>query len=241
MFSANASSPIQPTSLWGDVVAHPFARLGWWLAACMSAVVLVVSGAEWMTGNAGRWNHHWIKGIAGAVAVLARCYLAILERTLVGFEEKLWQQNDLESGGSIWEALISSIAGFALAFAPAIAWHSYAASAGLPAHPILEILIVAGGMYFSVAMLSVAFHGGVTALGPITVFTALARADRRFQIAAAALAILPLMLIQWGRVAASSSMVLSVLVGICAAYLLIIHARLLAVLYLKNSSRIGWE
>jgi len=194
-----------------------------------------------MTGNAGRWGHHWIKAVAAAAGILARCYLAIIERTLVGFEEKLWQQNDLESGGSIWEALLSCVAGLVLAFAPAVVWSGYAASAGLPVHPILDILIIVGGTYFSVAMLSVAFHGGVAALGPVKVFAAIVRADRRFQITAATLALLPLVLIRWSRFASNSSMLLSLLIGICVAYLLILHARLLGLLYLKNSSRIGWE
>ncbi|MDB6137597.1 MAG: hypothetical protein JWO94_669 [Verrucomicrobiaceae bacterium] len=223
---------------WLEAVRHPFRR-GWWWLGVTFAIWLLLDVVQALVCGRGM-TQNGAKGTIGCALVIIRCYMVTVETTLTNYGDKLWQSSTYDSD-SEYQSFGEVLCVFVMALAPAAAWLWAAVQGKVAAEPLFTLLTASGCCYFCMGLIGVAFYGGVQGASPFVVLPALCKIGYPFFLASCAIALLPWVL-RWALTLGEDSSSWFLLgFSIVVGFLLISHARLIAILYLDNRSRIGWE
>lgn len=176
------------------------------------------------------------------IGVIVRCYFTIIEHTLIGWGKEGWQTTTLDTDG-LWTSLLSMV-GLAL-----ISWLPVAAvSYFVPPHQMwrelaCQLMAALGCEYFCMGALALVVFNNFTQVLPQHILPAMIKSGASFMLCGAALVLVPMSFqTVWHLVPASqATFVRALIASSVAGYFLIVHARLMGLLYLSSREKIGWE
>ena len=218
-----------------DALSYPFVRFGWWVlmtgCACILMALLVVGGL-----SMGR-----MFGLMGMAALIVRCYLTVVENTITGFGLEAWQNDGIRTEG-MYGDLASMLGIAACSWLPAFlaVWFIPPSCAwALPATTLLEAL---GCEYFCMAVMGLVVMGGTQGAVPSMVIPAITKSGNSYALASILLISVPWSFrTGFNTFGAGHGVLPWIAAAGAAAFLLIMQARLVGLVYLENKERIGWE
>lgn len=223
-----------------DALAYPFARFGWWLAVTIAGCLLMFLAALTWVGPP-----QYLVGRVLCLMVLAglavRCYLTVIENTVTGFGQEAWQDSGVRTEdmyGDLGRMLVLILGSWAPAIVAAVALPKD----NLWAVPLVTLCEALGCEYFCMAVMGTVIMGGMQGANPAVVIPAIRRSGTSY-----ALASILLILVPWsfrtglGAFGADLGVASWAAAAAAAAFVLIMQARLVGLVYLDNQERIGWE
>lgn len=220
-----------------DAIAYPFARFGWWLI--MTACSVGLMSLLWFKTIS-------IEGVfvlAALAGLIVRCYLTIIENTITGYGSEGWQNDGLRADG-MYADLANMFGVSAASWGPVLLGLWYIPEAMNWKDAALTLLTGLGCEYFCMAVTGLVVMGGTVGAGPILVIPAIWKSGGGY-----ALASIVLMLVPWSFMTGlhafgsgfESHLLGSIAAAAAAAFVLIMQARLIGLVYLQNKEHIGWE
>ncbi|MDB6073980.1 MAG: hypothetical protein JWO89_1620 [Verrucomicrobiaceae bacterium] len=221
-------------SIFVDALTFPLRRIGWWLFVTACAIA-----AMWLLGN-GYINKGIIYCTGVLLAVTVRSYLTIVENTLTGYGEDIGQSSGLRAEG-MWADLGNLALVSLCSWAPAILAVFMVSPFESWKEPLVTLLASLGCEYFCMAVMGTVVFGGIQGALPQHVLPAIFKSGSSYALAGVILMLVPLsfrtgysMFVSYGIGAWAGAAIFS-------AFIVVMQARLVGLIYLANKERIGWE
>ena len=218
-----------------DAIAYPFRRLLWWLimVGCYAGLMAVFYGNRVSGGR--------VFLIFALMGVIVRCYLTIIENTITGFGSEAWQDESLRTDG-MYEDLGAMFGLMIISWSPMLLMWFFGPNDAVWLDPAITVLGGLGCEYFCMAVTGLVIMGGIQGAKPMLVLPAIYKSGGGYALSSMALMVVPLSF-RWGfhAVAAHSNVLASLAGAAVAAFIVIMQARLIGLVYLENKERIGWE
>lgn len=218
-----------------DALGHPFLRFGWLLLIVGCAVGLLALLSLGVISTRILLCALFLAGL------VVRCYFSVVENTLTGWGEEVWQSDGFRMEG-LWENVMAVIGVAIISWLP-----TFAAGWALSENPVAQQIAVnaaaaLGCEYFCMAILALVVFQNFSQTLPHRVLPAIFRCGASYMFAG-----LGLMLVPW-----SFQMVFDsfredgglprwIAASAIAAFFLIAHARLIGLIYMANRERLEWD
>lgn len=240
-----------PQRMLMDALSYPFMRFGWWLLVTVCGCLLMVLllgfiprvstssvGSFGGIGNSSIYRVFFLLLMAG---MIVRSYLSVIENTITGFGEEGWQDSGPRVEGMF--ADMGTMLGVAAgSWAPAVLATLLISPNEPWVSPVITLLAALGCEYFCMAVVGTVVMGGLQGANPRFVLPAIWRCGGSY-----ALASLVLISVPWGfqtgltAFEANGGLGGWIAAAAAGAFVLLMQARLVGLIYLANKERIGWE
>lgn len=226
-----------------DALSYPLVRFGWWLLMALCAACFLVLLAISTSGE-GRIliNGRIVFAAVALVGLVVRCYFTIIEHTLTDWGKALWQDTSVNTDG-LWSSMLSLVGLACISWAPLLVLHYQTTNLGEWREIVFQGIAALGCEYFCMGTLALVVFDNFAQVLPHRVLPAIFKSGPAFMLGSAALVLVPMAFeLTWGMLPPTMSVFARALsASTPTAFFMIVHARLIGLLYVANRERIGWE
>ncbi len=226
-----------------DALSFPFVRFGWWLLVvlCGTGFVALMALSTSVDGKVYLSTRIVFVALL-LIGVIVRCYFTIIEHTLTNWGKEAWQEGSVNVEG-LWGSMAALLGLACLSWMPAIVISYMMRTYEEWREMATQISFAIGCDYFCLGMLALVVFGNASQILPQHILPAMSKSGPAFMLAGAALVLVPLAFqVVWGLLPVTQAVFLRAsIASAVAAFFLIVHARLIGLLYVANRGRLGWE